>query len=128
MEKFTVEIPNVKTIELTVHFLHNYEYMGSENKRKITVSQMVTVCIIRKGGLILGTGVAIQHPDDKADRELGRREAFKKAAKQAGWTVITRLMTRAEIANHYNPDLSFWKLIYSGWRKSLREMREQEKL
>jgi hypothetical protein len=122
MDEFTVEIPGVKPIKLQAYFLEDVVNFASN--RNLTF-QEVTTCIIRKGGLTLGTGVAIQHPEDARSWEIGTREAFKAAAKIAGWQLICFYMTKRE-KEKYNPTMAVWKHLFSAWRKSRRVETEKE--
>lgn len=122
-DTFIVEIPGVKPIQLKAYFVKSMIDMGAKSMFGNPRSQTITTCLIRKGNLTLGTGVAIQHPQDDQDNEIAYRTAFKVAAKQAIWGLS---------ANSKMPDnwsvkefVELWKNLYSGWRKARRIASEK---
>jgi hypothetical protein len=122
MDTFTVEIPGVKPITLKAYFTRNHINLGGKRKSGSETGQDVTTCIIRKGNLTLGTGVAIQHPDDSFNHEIGNREAFKAAAQDAGWKFINLFCytDKRKVFHDLGACNDTWKLLFSAWRKARR--------
>lgn len=120
MDEFTVEIPGVKPVKMQAYFTSAYINYGQRlRKTSPAMAQLTTTCVIRRNGLILGTGVAVCSHNDTGSRETGEREALKKAAKVAGWAYVCKFMSVAD-REKYNPNIAAWKYIFSAWRKSRR--------
>jgi hypothetical protein len=125
MDEIELNVKGIKPLKLQVYFTRSWCDMGQKNKYgRAYGSQIVTTCIIRRNGLILGTGVAVCHPDDKNDEAMGQRQAFKSAAIFAGWKLCRNFRTKD---HSYDPNTSMARHLYSAWRKALREQAEAEK-
>lgn len=73
----------------------------------------MTYCIIMSGRLILGSGIGVRNPQDEKDRLIGEREAFRRAAKAAAYTLVDLLPVTFE--NYVRLGVNARKIYLSLW-------------
>ena len=83
MYEIELNVKGIKPLKLQVFFALIWLNLRQADKRKRPYgSQAITVCIIRRNGLILGEGIAIQHPDDLQKHDVGPARGSRRGSQE----------------------------------------------